>query len=143
MDEIIDRRFVTRDGDFSNLLDFPPEYRRYRDEGCKVARSCLDCPFAGCLEESFHGKDTSNIVRSSKPSDFGPTFCIWQFGIHLEFAALFSRHPTCQGPLRAQRIGERSESGSGLSPGLDFASPPYLGFGIWILELTWSLEFSA
>ena len=66
MDETIARRFVTRDGDFSDLLDFPPEYRRYRDDGCKVARSCLDCPFAGCLEEGFHGKDISNscVARS-------------------------------------------------------------------------------
>ena len=25
--------------------DLPPEYCHYRDEGCDLAESCLDCPF--------------------------------------------------------------------------------------------------
>ena len=26
-------------------IDLPPEFCRYRDEGCELAESCLDCPF--------------------------------------------------------------------------------------------------
>lgn len=28
--------------------DFPPEYVRYRDEGCDLSDSCLECPLPRC-----------------------------------------------------------------------------------------------
>ncbi len=31
--------------------DLPPEYCHYRDEGCEVASSCLNCPFQQCIYE--------------------------------------------------------------------------------------------
>ncbi len=31
--------------------DLPPEYCHYRDEGCEMAASCLNCPFQQCLYE--------------------------------------------------------------------------------------------
>jgi hypothetical protein len=37
-------------------LDLPPEYCRYRDEGCEYARSCLRCPFPQCLYDEPRGR---------------------------------------------------------------------------------------
>jgi len=36
--------------------DLPPEYCHYRDEGCELAGSCLNCPFPRCLYEEPRGK---------------------------------------------------------------------------------------
>ena len=37
-------------------LDSPPEYYQYRDEGCELADSCLNCPFTNCIYEDPGGK---------------------------------------------------------------------------------------
>ena len=37
-------------------LDLPPEYCRYRDEGCDLADSCLSCPFPKCIYDEPGGK---------------------------------------------------------------------------------------
>ena len=37
-------------------LDLPPEYCHYRDEGCDLADSCLNCPFAKCIYDKAGGK---------------------------------------------------------------------------------------
>jgi len=37
-------------------IDLPPEYCRYRDEGCELAESCLECPFAECIYDRPGGK---------------------------------------------------------------------------------------
>jgi len=36
--------------------DLPPEFCRYRDEGCELADSCLNCPFPQCIYEQPRGK---------------------------------------------------------------------------------------
>ena len=36
--------------------DLPPEYCRYRDEGCEFAGSCLDCPFPKCIYDEPRGR---------------------------------------------------------------------------------------
>ncbi len=36
--------------------DLPPEFTRYRDDGCGKAARCLDCPFDKCLYEQPGGK---------------------------------------------------------------------------------------
>jgi len=36
--------------------DLPPEYCRYRDEGCEFADSCLNCPFPKCIYDEPGGK---------------------------------------------------------------------------------------
>ena len=50
-------------GDWDEELDLPPEYHRYRDEGCEVATayfrhqsSCLNCPFPKCVYDQQGGK---------------------------------------------------------------------------------------
>ncbi|HEX77490.1 MAG TPA: helix-turn-helix domain-containing protein [Dehalococcoidia bacterium] len=35
--------------------DLPPEYCQYRDEGCALAPSCLNCPFPRCAYEEPGG----------------------------------------------------------------------------------------
>ncbi len=37
-------------------LELPPEYCRYRDEGCELANSCLDCPFPQCIYDQPGGR---------------------------------------------------------------------------------------
>jgi len=37
-------------------LDLPPEYCRYRDEGCELGDSCLNCPFPKCIYDEPGGK---------------------------------------------------------------------------------------
>ena len=37
-------------------LDLPPEYCRYRDEGCEFAGSCLNCPFPNCIYDRSRGR---------------------------------------------------------------------------------------
>ncbi|MBI2328556.1 MAG: hypothetical protein HYU85_02805 [Chloroflexi bacterium] len=37
-------------------LDLPPEYCHYRDEGCELADSCLNCPFTRCIYDEVGGK---------------------------------------------------------------------------------------
>ena len=37
-------------------LDLPPEYCHYRDEGCELAESCLNCPFSKCIYDEPGGK---------------------------------------------------------------------------------------
>jgi hypothetical protein len=36
--------------------DRPPEYCHYRDEGCDLSVSCLDCPFPNCIYEEPGGR---------------------------------------------------------------------------------------
>ena len=36
--------------------DLPPEYCHYRDEGCELADSCLNCPFPECIYAQPRGK---------------------------------------------------------------------------------------
>lgn len=37
-------------------LDLPPEYCHYRDEGCELAESCLNCPLSQCIYDQSGGK---------------------------------------------------------------------------------------
>lgn len=37
-------------------LDLPPEYCHYRDEGCDLAESCLNCPFSRCVYDEPGGR---------------------------------------------------------------------------------------
>jgi len=39
-----------------NEYDLPPEFCHYKDEGCDLASSCLNCPFAQCVYEQPGGR---------------------------------------------------------------------------------------
>jgi hypothetical protein len=36
--------------------DLPPEYCHYKDDGCELADSCLNCPFPDCIYAQPGGK---------------------------------------------------------------------------------------
>ncbi|MFC1967188.1 hypothetical protein ACFLV2_00875 [Chloroflexota bacterium] len=36
--------------------DLPPEFCRYKDEGCELSDSCLECPFPHCIYEEHGGR---------------------------------------------------------------------------------------
>jgi hypothetical protein len=36
--------------------DLPPEFCHYRDEGCDLAASCLNCPYPQCIYEQLGGR---------------------------------------------------------------------------------------
>ena len=36
--------------------DLPPEYCRFKDEGCELADSCLNCPFPQCIYDEPGGR---------------------------------------------------------------------------------------
>ncbi len=48
-DEVTPRNIFNFPGNPNNELDLPPEYCHYQDEGCELADSCLNCPFARCI----------------------------------------------------------------------------------------------
>jgi DNA-binding transcriptional ArsR family regulator len=39
------------------VLDLPPEFCQYQDEGCEFAPSCLNCPLPICVYEEPAGKE--------------------------------------------------------------------------------------
>ncbi len=41
---------------YENEYDLPPEFCHYRDEGCDLAASCLNCPFPQCIYEQPGGR---------------------------------------------------------------------------------------
>ena len=56
--------------------DLPPEYCRYRDEGCELADSCLNCPFSKCIYDepggrqrrlkSLRDREMANLFKNEK-----------------------------------------------------------------------------
>ena len=42
--------------DGENEQDLPPEYCRYRGEGCEFADSCLNCPLPTCIYDQPGGR---------------------------------------------------------------------------------------
>jgi len=47
---------LVKEDSSANETDLPPEYCRYRDEGCELADSCLDCPFPQCIYDEPGGR---------------------------------------------------------------------------------------
>ena len=39
------------------VLDLPPEFCQYQDEGCEFEPSCLNCPLPVCVYEEPVGKE--------------------------------------------------------------------------------------
>ncbi len=37
-------------------IDLRPEFCFYKDEGCKLAKSCLKCPFPRCVDDQLRGR---------------------------------------------------------------------------------------
>jgi hypothetical protein len=53
-------------------IDLPPEYLHYRDEGCELAESCLECPFEVCIYDEPGGKQ--RLVKSLRNKEMARLF---------------------------------------------------------------------
>src|SRR3972149_1898874 len=95
-----------------DALDLPPEFCRYRDEGCEYAASCLTCPFPQCLYDEPRGgqrwlKDRRNqeIKRlfngGWKVSELAPLFGVSQRTIQRSLSGETGNH---------NQVDKRSES---------------------------------
>jgi hypothetical protein len=54
--EAIPGKIYDFSGNPKNEYDLLPEYCHYRDEGCDLADSCLNCPFPECIYDQPGGK---------------------------------------------------------------------------------------
>ncbi|MDP2731413.1 MAG: helix-turn-helix domain-containing protein [Dehalococcoidales bacterium] len=68
-------------------LDLPPEFCRYRDEGCELADSCLNCPFARCIYDEPGGKQ--HLLKGWRAKEIARLFTIEGKKIR-ELARLFN-----------------------------------------------------
>jgi hypothetical protein len=73
---------------FGTELDLPPEFCHYKDEGCELAKSCLNCPFPSCIYDEPGGKQRllkrqrdTEIVRLFKKEGKGVKELAAVFGI--------------------------------------------------------------
>ena len=52
--DVTRRRFgLSHDTGADDFSDLPPELCQYRDRGCELARSCVECPFSICVKEEL------------------------------------------------------------------------------------------
>lgn len=73
----------------SNIeLDLPPEYCHYRDEGCELATSCLNCSLPKCIYDQPGGRQRwlkrqrdREIVRLFRNGDEGVKELALRFGL--------------------------------------------------------------
>lgn len=67
--------------------DLPPEYCRYRDDGCELAPSCLNCPFASCLYDQPGGRQ--RFTRKLRDREILRLFSEGKHGV-AELAVIFA-----------------------------------------------------
>lgn len=46
--------------------DLPPEFCHYKDEGCELSESCLNCPFIRCIYDAHGGKQRRQKKKRAK-----------------------------------------------------------------------------
>ena len=86
-------------------LDLPPEFCRYRDEGCELAESCLHCPFVKCIYDEPGGKQ--RWLKRLRAREMARLFTTEGKGIK-ELAVIFGvSQRTVQRVLKAARGGSR------------------------------------
>ena len=66
--------------------DLPPEYCRYRDEGCEFTDSCLDCPFPKCIYDEPRGRQ--GWLKRLRDKKMTNLFCRGGKGVK-ELASMF------------------------------------------------------
>jgi hypothetical protein len=52
--------------------DLLPENCRYRDEGCELAESCLNCPFPECIYDEPGGKQ--RLLKEQRDDEIARLF---------------------------------------------------------------------
>ena len=54
-------------GDVEPIFDPLPEYFGYKDEGCDLFHSCLQCPFPNCrYDEQLMGRRAATRIRDTE-----------------------------------------------------------------------------
>ena len=53
-------------------LDLLPENCQYRDEGCELAASCLNCPFPECIYDKPGGKQ--KLLKEQRDAEIARLF---------------------------------------------------------------------
>ncbi len=54
------------------VVDLPPEYCQYRDEGCEFAQSCLNCHLPICVYDEPGGKQ--RLVKRRRAAEMARLF---------------------------------------------------------------------
>ncbi|MFH1652107.1 MAG: hypothetical protein ABID87_08435 [Chloroflexota bacterium] len=87
--------------------DLPPEYCHYRDEGCELADSCLNCPLAKCVYDEPGGKQRWR--KRLRDRDIVRLFSEEKQGVR-ELARFFRlSERTIQRALKGDRAKERTD----------------------------------
>jgi len=73
-------------GNLNYQLDLPPEYCRYRDEGCEFTDSCLNCPFEKCIYDEPRGRQ--RYIKRLRAKEIARLFTTGGKGIK-ELALMF------------------------------------------------------
>ncbi len=63
---------MEQNGNVEFEFDLPPEYCRYRDVGCDLAESCLNCPFEQCVHDEPGGKQ--RLVKNLRDNEMARLF---------------------------------------------------------------------
>lgn len=89
-------------------FNLPPEYCRYRDEGCDLAESCLNCPFEQCVHDEPGGKQ--RLVKNLRDNEMARLFTGASKGVK-ELSEMFSiSQRTVQRALKAV-LGNATQRG--------------------------------
>ena len=87
---------------FDTELDLPPEFCHYKDEGCELAESCLNCPFPGCIYDEHGGKQ--RLLKRQRDAEIVRLFKKEAKGVK-ELASIFGvSQRTVQRALKNYRI---------------------------------------
>lgn len=87
---------------FDTELDLPPEHCHYKDEGCELAESCLNCPFPRCIYDEPRGKQ--RLLKSHRDREVVRLFKKEGKGVR-ELAAIFGiSQRTVQRALKNYRL---------------------------------------
>ena len=79
-------------------FDLLPEYCHYRDEGCDLADSCLNCPFSECIYDEPGGKQ--RWLKRMRAREMASLYIAKRKGIK-ELALMFGvSHRTVQRALK-------------------------------------------
>jgi len=83
-------------------LDLPPEYCRYRDEGCELSETCLNCPWPRCIHDEPGGKQ--HWRKSQRDKEIVRLFYIEGLGVK-ELAVRFGiSRRTAQRALKNDKV---------------------------------------
>ena len=89
-------------------LDLLPEHQQYKDDGCDLAASCLNCPFERCIYDQPGGKQ--RWLKKLRVKEMTKLFTTEGKGIR-ELALMFGVSPrTVQRALKAALKEEIEEN---------------------------------